>query len=159
MGIVVLIICTILIGCFYARSNFVGPKGNDVYIFADITECEGFSIREDIQFSIYDTPIKDSNIGTLSYERFIGGYYTLNNIDFELFAYEFNDSLSAKEYFSKTTGKSDELNTNFSINRGMLTYRLIVIDDKRAYTISSKAENGDEISELLAETFSVKITG
>ena len=80
------------------------------------------------------------------------------DIEFEIFAYEFKDSDSAKRYFNNVTGKnSEELDTNFSASMGMTSYRLVIIDFKKAYIVQGPSNNAEEIQDFLKENFTVKI--
>lgn len=148
----VLILTVILCACAHFD--------NDYYIFSNISECNNFEINkdEDAKITYYTTPEKDSNLKDLEYDSFFGAKYLSLDIEFEIFAYEFKDSNSAKKYFNNVTGKnSEELDTNFSASMGMTSYRLVIIDFKKAYIVQGPSSNAEAIQDFLKENFTVKI--
>lgn len=135
-----------------------GPGIMDFYIFSDIDECNNIEAfkSEDATITIYDSPDLDKNLGDLAYNDFFAAYYDSNELKFEIFAYEFVDSDSAKEYFTKVTGKKS-LETNFSASGGMTKYRVIVIDEYRVYCAYTSLKDSEDLKLFLGEIFSKKI--
>ena len=83
--------------------------------------------------------------------------YESEEMSFELFAYEFADTESAKAYFKNETGISRVLNTHFLSSNNARNYKLIVIDGCNAYYIHGKTTDKEEIESFLSCVFSKQI--
>ena len=150
-SIVLVLIINILMSCAYTIP--------EVYIFNDITECSTVKTKTsaEVQVEIYQNPSKDLYLKDLGYNSFFGCFYISREIKFEIFAYEFVDSETAKDYFTQVTGKNDELSTNFSSISGSGRYRKIVINGKNAYTVYSSAKDSKAVNEFIGEIFTIKL--
>ena len=143
---------------------FRGPGSMDFYIFADISECENLNSLdyEGAQFNKYSTSNNDKELGELKYNSFVAGKYTSEELDFEIFAYEFDSADTAKKYFKNVAGKSNDRDTTFSASSGFglfgpSQYEIIVIDYERAYRVVTDQMHDEEIKKALGQIFSIKI--
>lgn len=130
-----------------------------VYIFENIEECQNINAykSDNAVIELYDSPDGDKYLKDLQYNDFFACKYSSESFDFEIFAYEFLDSDTSKEYFKNVTGNSSEDSSSFSSVKGMLYYRRIVIDENKAYTIFSAPNDSDTVEEYIATVFSVKL--
>ena len=156
-GVILLLFLFSIIVGFYSNADLGLFEAKNIYIFSNIAECEKISTFEDVSFSKYDSPDKDPYLKGLDYASFAGGNYTFRGDEFELFAYEFDNVSSAQEYFRNVTGKAIKKTPNYNILRGSFGYRMVVIDEKKAYYLNCSAKAGDEIVELLSEIFTCKL--
>lgn len=133
-------------------------KGYEFYIFSDISECEGITEHkhDDAEITIYEAP-DDKYLKDLEYVKFFACDYSSSELEFEIFAYEFDSSEDAKEYFKNVTGKSNQPDKSFSTSKGMFRFRVVAIDDSRAYVAISPKKYDREVLSFLKEVFSVKI--
>lgn len=148
---------------------FTQPPSGGYYIFQDISECEQLIPNDPAGVTVdrYDSPDKDANLKGLPYKEFWGIKFSSDEIEYEIFAYEFEDSDSALKYFVNETGKNsylkklplseDDENKNFSASKGMFSYRLIVIYKNRAYKVTAPSEYANSVNELFASIFSQKV--
>ena len=146
-----LAICLITCSC--------GPGIIDFYIFSDIGECENINTYKDenATVTVYDTPQEDENLCDLVYNDFFAACYDSSDLKFDIFAYEFTDSDSAKKYYEKVTGTSQNSDTCFSAYGGMTTYTVVVIDGSNAYCANTTQKDSEELKSFLGEVFSKKI--
>ncbi|MBQ2972148.1 MAG: hypothetical protein IJE16_06335 [Ruminococcus sp.] len=131
----------------------------DIYIFENISECENIEEykSDDAVVTTYDTPNADKNFDDLEYDSFYASSYESDELDFEIFVYEFVDSDSAKEYFSKETGIEPVYSTMFLASGGMTKYDIIVIDESRAYYAETSKEDEEDLNLFLSRVFSKKL--
>lgn len=153
------IIATITLLIMSAVICSCGPGIMDFYIFSDIDECNNIEAfkSEDATITIYDSPDLDKNLGDLAYNDFFAAYYDSNELKFEIFAYEFVDSDSAKKYFERETGIETDISTRFLASGGIKTYNVIVIDDCNAYCANTSQKDSEDLKLFLGEIFSKKI--
>lgn len=148
--------------------NYSSP--NEYFIFQNLNECEQLvSIEQsDLVIDRYTLPDKDENLKELSYESFFGMKLHSNELEYEIFAYEFVDSDSALKYYINVTGQNsyekelplddDDENKRLSSSKGMSSYRLIVVYKHKAYFITAPKQYEDAINKLLANTFSYQLS-
>ena len=145
------------------------PLPREYYIFQDIDECENLipSDQADAHIDRYDTPDQDKSLKGLPYDRFFGMSFESSSLEYEIFAYEFEDADSALKYFVNVTGQNyeerlplDEEDENIllSASSGMLQYQVVVVCRNRAYLLTAPNRYADEINELLGNTFSQEIS-
>ena len=132
----------------------------EVYIFTDLNECSNI---KDLTYSAekireYENPNGDKYLKELVYTDFYAASYESEELSFEIFAYEFDSAESAQKYFNNVTGKNVSLDTNFSSSKGMGEFRLVVIDQKYAYTVTSSSKEAEILKKSLCEIFSKNIT-
>lgn len=160
----------ILSVCIIAALIIVGVIGviymmqmhldTDIYIFADLSECQLLESlnNKDEKFIKYQDAALDDHIRDLKYTSFFGGEYSCDLYEFEIFAYEFSDAASAQSYFENATGKnSDDVDPNFSLVSGFMSSHIIAFNENKAYSIYFPTSAFSEISQLLAEHFTIKI--
>ena len=72
--------------------EFSSPK--EYFIFQTIDECEQLIPADQTDLSIerYTSPEKDKHLKDLSFESFFGMKFHSNEMEYEIFAYEFADS-------------------------------------------------------------------
>ena len=167
----VVVLWFIVIGVFFATSviHMLQDFPLEIFIFQTIDECEQLipADQTDAEIERYDSPEKDKNLKDLSYDAFFGMNFESDELQYEIFAYEFVDSDSALKYFINVTGKSiyekdlplsdDDENKQFLASMGAFNYELIAVYQNRAYVISAPKRFRQDINELLANTFSYKI--
>lgn len=130
----------------------------DVYIFADINECSTISELANHSGSIelYHSPNSDKNLKDSAYTNFYACKYS-GEYSFELFAYEFVDDETAKAYYERANSRPCTQSASFTSVTGMFHYELCVVNGNKAYFIKSNRESADEVTDLLSNTFSIKI--
>ena len=146
------LLLTLLTACFSAEML-------DIYIFENISECEKISQNkpEDATVEVYQSTEKDKKLDGLQYESFFGAKYSSSELTFEIFAYEFQDTEEAHQYFYNHTGRESDRDTNFFGSGGMFSYDLVVIDGKNAYFASTSSGDVDEMYEFFSNVFSTKL--
>ena len=155
----------IVVGLFVAMFaiafvlNSIEPKPVNVWIFDDISECEAITqlSYEDAELVKYETPTADKHLKNLSYSRFFAAEYKSKEVEFEIFAYEFNDFASAQKYFENVTGIDGSSVSNFVISSGMTRSEIVVLDNERAYTVLTSRADLKETERALGELFSKKL--
>lgn len=148
---------------------FTQPLSGGYYIFQDISECEQLIPNDQSGVTVdrYDSPTKDEDLKGLPYKEFWGMKLSSDEIEYEIFAYEFEDSDSALTYYVNETGQNsylkklplseDDENKLFSASKGISSYRLIVIYKNRAYKVIAPSKYANSVNELLASIFSQKV--
>ncbi len=149
---------------------FLNPRPNEYYIFQNIEECEDLipHNQSGINIDRYDTPTADKDLKGLTYCNFFGMSFESDTLKYKIFAYEFENSDSALKYYVNVTGQKsyeknlplneEEDNKLLLASQGMSTYTVVVISKNKAYKLIAPNQYVDEISKLLAETFSQKIS-
>ena len=159
----------LFIGGFFL-SVLINPSPHEYYIFQTIDECEQLIPADQTGLTIdrYDTPEKDKKLKGLSYESFFGMKFHSDEVEYEIFAYEFPDTSSALKYYIQVTGQRSyekELplsefddNKRLLSSRGMSPYYdLIAVYQNKAYVITAPQRCIGALSELLAATFSFRL--
>lgn len=146
------------------------PLPKNYYIFQDIEECERLFPADlpnsNIMVEKYDTPTKDKGVKDLSYTAFFGMKYKSDTLKYEIFAYEFESSDAALQYFVNVTGKTsykdrlpldeNDTNTLFSVTKGFST-RIVIVSQNRAYKVNVPNKYLNALTEKLWENFSQEI--
>ena len=166
--LIISIAAIILIGFFVQM--FMGNNTHDKYhIFAEIGECNKLIPvdQTNIKMDMYGTASKDKDLQNLSYNDFFAMDYKSDSLQYEIFAYEFEDSDSALKYYVNVTGQKsyekklplDDTDENklLSASSGMFSYRLIVVYKNMAYQIIAPKQYKSELHNLLSSTFSIRI--
>ena len=159
--IVSFVVCAIVA---FTYMSLTGPLPSEYYIFQNIEECENLipTDMDDESFERYDMPTNDKDLDSLSYNNFFGGSFKSDSLQYEIFAYEFEDYDSALNYYANVVGqnfnslKELERDSFFLASQGT-SYQLVVISQNKAYKLNAPNKYIDETSELLANTFSQKI--
>ncbi len=151
VSILLIIICFGLCSCI--------PKPPVFYIFEDINECENIEKlkSEDAVVTVYDNPDSDKNLGDLQYDDFYCASYESKDMDFEIFAYDFVDSDTAKEYYNKETKLGCDSDATFHTSKGMSYYRVVALDHDKVYIAKSAARNSDDLNSFLSKVFSKQV--
>ena len=162
------VILLFIVGFIVYMLNYSSP--NEYFIFQTIDECERLIPSDQTELIIerYVSPEKDKNLKNLSYESFFGMNFHSNELEYEIFAYEFVDSDSALKYYINVTGQnsyekelplddSDE-NKRLSSSKGMWSYRLIAVHQNKAYVIVAPKQYEDVINKMLTTTFSFQLS-
>jgi len=131
----------------------------DVHIFSNIEECQVIeSLNDDSSYvKTYSSPDEDENLKNLQFEEFFGCKYTSDDLDFELFAYEFSNADIAMSYFKNLTGKENDPNPTFCDSSGMFWFKRIVVKENNAYTVLCKKEYKDKMIEVINGCFKEEI--
>lgn len=166
LGLIVVLL--LIVGFVIYMLSYSSP--NEYYIFQTIDECEQLipTDQTDLIIEQYASPEKDKNLKDLSFESFFGMKFHSNELEYEIFAYEFADSNSALKYYINVTGQnsyekelplsdSDE-NKRLSSSKGMLSYRLIAVYQNKAYVIVAPPQYEDTINKMLATVFSFQLS-
>ena len=148
---------------------FSNRTPDEYFIFQDINECEQLipADKDNANIEQYDTPAKDKDLKGLSYDNFWGMKFQSDAMEYEIFAYEFKDADSALKYYVNVTGQhnyekklplnSEDENKNLSASKGMFSYEIVITYQNNAYRLTAPSKYEDEVTELLANTFSLKI--
>ena len=167
--LIIAIAAVVLTGFFIQIFKSINTH-DEYYIFDEIGECDNLipSDSTDIKIEIYDTASKDKDLQDLSYNDFFAMHYKSDSLQYEIFAYEFEDSDSALKYYVNVTGQTsyekklplDDTDENklLSASSGMSSYRLIVVYKNMAYQIIAPKQYKSELHDLLSSTFSIKIS-
>ena len=146
--------------------GLLNPLPREYFIFENIEECEGLipDDQSDVKIDRHDAPNTDKDLKDLPCSDFFGMKFESDTLEYEIFAYEFEDSDSALKYYTNVTGKShektlpsDEEKPLLSASQGMFSYRVIVVSQNRAYKLIAPNKYIDEINSLLSEVFSQKL--
>ena len=168
--ILIIAIATIVLTGFFIQIFKSINTRDEYYIFAEIGECDKLlpSDRTNIKIEIYDSANNDKDLQDLSYNNFFAMDYNSNSLQYEIFAYEFEDSDSALKYFVNVTGQTNhekklplddnDENKLLSASSGMSSYRLVVVYKNMAYQIIAPKQYKSELHDLLSSTFSIKIS-
>ena len=140
-----------------------------MYIFKNFDECKNLMSYEQIPSEIVeyvDAKIDTSHNG-IEYKTFWGMKYQSENIEYEIFAYEFSGKDDALKYYINVTENDDlaemiplddsDKNILGSKIIGEEKYHIIVIAGNKAYKLISSNLLIDKIDEMLSTVFSVKI--
>ena len=145
---------------------FTNPLSGHYVIFESIEECERLLTYETSggEAVRYTEPTLDKNIHGLVYQEFFGMSYQSAAMEYEIFAYMFEDKDSALQYFINETGmnsykkniplRDDDPNRIFSAISGTSSYRVIVISGTRAYCLTAPVRYTEAVNEMLTEVFS-----
>lgn len=154
-----LVVVLLLFVSFSLMLSACGTLSPDVYMFNDLEECRNMAADESIQMylSIYESPEKDKHVKGLEYVDFFACYYESDDLEFELFAYQFEEADASKEYFASVVGRQCTYDTDFLKSAGMLSYKGIVISGNMAYTVYSKPSSENKLNELLGDWFTQKV--
>lgn len=133
-----------------------------MYIFEDLNECKQLMSHEQalLEINEYHNPSVDENYSGLEYDAFWGMKYRSENIEYEIFAYEFADNDGALQYYTNVTGRTAD---SGKTRLGSKTYgwngecRVVVVDGNKAYTLVSSASLIHKIEEMLSAVFSVQV--
>lgn len=131
----------------------------DVHIFTDIKECQNIqsSKADDADVTIYDSPTKDKDLKDLEFQAFFGCKYKSDSLTFELFAYEFENSDVAMNYYANATGKRKDPNPTFTASTGIPTFSMAVVSENRAYSVSCLTGNKTALIAFLNSCFTENI--
>lgn len=154
----ILFVVTVVIslGMVYLFAN----QGADVdfYIFENISECYKFNNDNKADITEYDTPGGDKHLEKIKYSEFYAAKYKSEELEFEIFAYEFETESDAKAYFKNATGKSSEKDANFSSSTGTFgSSEITVFKMKNAYTVYVSPEYLEAAKEFLMSSFSENV--
>ena len=156
---VVVVLCLILCGFLInILLPYLTNKSVPVCIFDDISECDNIKNSTEFQIQKYETPDKDSKLNNLEYSVFHAAKYVSDDVEFELFAYEFKDKGNAKQYFKNVAEQDAEKDTEFLGFGGATSYTLVVIDDQKAYSFYTDIKDRYRVLEVVNEYFSIPIT-
>ena len=163
-AVVVCIACLVGVAIAWFVYTLFNPLPNEYFLFQEIEECEGLipDNQSDAKIERYDLPSGDKDLMALPYYAFFGMKLESDEMEYEIFAYEFEDSDSALQYYENVTGKSnvqwDEEKPLLSATKGMFSYRVIVVSQNRAYKLIAPNRYVDEVHEVLAKAFSQKFS-
>jgi len=139
-----------------------------MFMFQNLDECKQLKTYEQntIEIVEYLAPSADESYNGLEYESFWGMKYRSENLDFEMFAYEFTCKDNALKYYTNVTGSdkyveklpaedSDKniLGSNFY---GENNYQIVVMEGNKAYQLLSYNPSAYAIDQMLSEVFSRK---
>ena len=167
-----IVICTFLFVAIVIVSltyMLLNPLPRDYFVFQSIEECEGLipTDRSDVNIDQYDTPNEDEDLKDLTYHNFWGMKFKSDTLEYEIFAYEFEDADSALKYYVNVTGQNSYMkrlplneqddNNLLSVSKGIFSSRIVVISQNRAYQVIAPSRYVDKIHELLTDAFSQKL--
>lgn len=152
--IVILMIISLLVAYPSCRSQNV-----EVHMFADLVECKAMASTSsnNSHIAIFDSPDEDKYLDKLPYTDFFAFSYASEELQFELFAYEFANQGDAKQYYKNVTGKDYQGTITFSDVEGMIYYRRIVVKDNMAFTVYAEPSEAKNVIKFINERFSIKV--
>lgn len=152
----VLLLLVIFVQVF---SSFNSIRDMDVYIFRDISECEKLESLDYKNAKIeYRERSDDKNFNSeMTIKSFYGAHFVSDELEFDIFAYEFEGNEDAKNYFKRATGKNVDLDRNYSASSGAFSFEVVVIDGNKAYIALASSKYTKELQNVLGEIFSVKL--
>ena len=146
--LLIVIIC-LLCACVPEKSNY--------YIFSDITECEKIYLSNDAEVTKIVDASKDGYLSNIKYDSFCGIDYSSKDVNFELYAYVFNESSLAQQYFEYVSVRKSERETNFFCSGGMIYYNLVVIHHEKAYLIKTYQGDIEKVQKLISTVFNEEL--
>ncbi|MBQ8163397.1 MAG: hypothetical protein IJZ93_03400 [Clostridia bacterium] len=151
----IIIACILIFNLFSCSKMF----SDEIYIFSDISECANLEINKasDVTVQEYTSTDSDKKLNELKYDAFYAAKYESSEIEFEIYAYEFESSETAKKYFENVTGRKSELDSNFLASGGMNSFEFIVIDHQNAYVVYGHSGEQQKVYSILADAFSKKL--
>ena len=150
---IVFFLLILLIMCFCSCK--LAPT--DVYIYNEISECYSIENCPNESIIVYDQPSEDKYIKELEYKNFYGCDFTAKEFSFQLFAYQFENSDSANEYFRSVTGKKSSEEKNFTDVTSLFSYRRVVVDNENAYIVYSEPEDAAAVIAFLNGIFTKEL--
>ena len=168
-----IIVCLVLfVGIVIGALTYMfhHPSTHEYFIFQNLEECELLipANQSDADIDRYDSPDADKSLKGIPFNDFWGMKLQSDALEYEIFAYEFADSDSALKYYVNVTGQksyekklpleSEDENKFLSASKGMTSYRIVAVYQNKAYQIIVPKQYAEEINELLASTFSQKLS-
>jgi len=138
-------------------------------MFQNLDECKQLMTYEQTPSDIYvhATPTEDPYSNNLQCKSFWGMDYYSENMNYEIFAYEFLTKDDALRYYINATGETDRANKipleesdkNIVWLRtfGENSYHIIAIKENKAYRLQSFGLLTVTIEEMLATVFSIDL--
>ena len=152
----VLLLLVVFVQVFF---SFKSISGMDFYIFQDINECKKLESLDYKEVKIEYCESSDDKYfsSDMIIKNFYGAHFASAELKFDLFAYEFENKEDAKSYFKRATGKNDELDRNFLASSGAYSFKVVAIDENKAYIASTSNKYSKELQDALGTIFSVKL--
>jgi hypothetical protein len=130
------------------------------YIFANISECKGL---EELNFNnseltVFASSDEDELLRSLPYQKFYGARYVSDELNFEIFAYEFDSPAVAKAYFNRAIGENYDADVNYIAAGGAIKYELSVLYYEKAYHVNGYVKESELLEETLSEIFSKRVS-
>lgn len=144
------VICSVFCSCHVSSDS--------VHIFSDISECNYLEANKsnDANITKYDFADNDIYLNDLEYNEFYAIKYESQNMKFEIFAYEFIDSVTAKSYFESSAKRDCISDKDFYVSTTLTNYIIRVLDGERAYILYSKPKYKEAIDSYLSYAFSIE---
>ena len=138
-----------------ATVNANKARKYDLKIFNDITECKGFLELndKDTEITVYDKPDADKYLKDLPYTEFFAAEYISKELKFEIFAYEFEDSILAEKYYENAVGNETTINPRYVISGNLRNTTLLVIDGANVYLASYSTKYKHNVESFFATKF------
>lgn len=159
-----------LLKCFMITLFFISlssnlsscyPESVDIYMFDEISECQKI-ISSDLynfKFVQYNRDEVDRNSGELSYIDCFAGNFESDELNFQIYAFCFENTNCSKQYFKKYANKNTDSETTFQISGGFISNsrEIVVIDQEKAYYITVSKCDLEEVLELLSTIFTKQL--
>lgn len=134
-----------------------------MFMFEDFNECKQLMNYGEIEaeVKVYDDPTTDKDYTDIVYKTFWGMSYMSEDLNYEIFAYEFDNRQSALKY-SSIAAEDDEASCDeygiywikmFTPNE----YIIVVMENNFVYKIVSPKDSNYKIDKMLSSMFSQKI--
>ncbi len=124
-------------------------------IFSNISEFEIIESEFLNQGEVekYNDTSKDENIKELQYVAHYAAYYTCEDFEFEIFAYEFENSDASREYHKNVSVETDK---SVSMHRtvGITQTKLVLIDNTMAYSAFYSNADAEQVEHFFCTAFS-----
>jgi hypothetical protein len=132
-------------------------------MFQDLDECKELMHYEQLPAEIkeYTDPQIDKNFKNFEYERFWGMSYHSENLDYEIYAYEFTNAEAVLKYCRQVSKNNnthiDESGTLYLTQLGGGEYIIFVVKDNMAYKLVAYNTPNFKINNMLSKVFSIKV--
>jgi hypothetical protein len=81
-----------------------------------------------------------------------------DELNFEIFAYEFDSPAVAKAYFNRAIGENYDADVNYIAAGGAIKYELSVLYYEKAYHVNGYVKESELLEETLSEIFSKRVS-
>ena len=114
-------------------------------MFNDIDDLKSILSVENARIIVYDNSNEDVHSKNLTFKEYFGFNFQSKNINFKMFAYEFDNQETAHKYFENATGVKNERETTFLYSSGMKQFKGIVAHQNKAYALYTNASESEEV--------------
>ena len=155
-----LLVIVLVCACFVLLFSMMFYKASqpiNIYMFSDISECLQIDGTESAMVTKYNDSSRDEHLKGLSFVSSYGANYVSDELEFEIFAYEFESCDLSRDYFYNATQIDMDRDMNFYSHQGPDYYTITVINGKNAYRILTSSSMRTAMDGYLSLIFSLKL--